>query len=151
MFWFPVIFLAILAFVWLISRSNIDSVLSAQRDHTVVILNRNTTMTEFCYHTKLTTPDIIQRLSVRNGIEDPGYDFDRNTQIIRFYEPPRTDGYAFEYRLVITELPHTTHLRVQMIAPAFPSRSMIPIIQNDFWCRKLDAVPAEYTKDAPVS
>lgn len=149
--WYPVLHIGVMIAVFFIVASYALPVLSRYRRYTNNIVNHDPNWREFCYRTTLRRQAIFQRLSIRNGIEDPGYFFDPQSQVIHFYEPPRTDGSSYQYLLIITELPAETHLRVRMLSPMFRIKSVIPLQQNEFWCKKLDATPVEYSADTPMS
>ena len=103
------------------------------------VMNSDTFMRRYVYALKCGKQDVIDKLSTHSAYDKPEYLFDEEALIITFIHLNAKS----KYQLSFIERDNCNYLYVHQID--WLQKSHIPYMINEFWIKKVDAVPVEYS------
>ncbi len=112
-------------------------------DNSKGVKNYDSFMREFCYRVNLSKNDIIEKLKDKCSDSTLNYNYNADANEIVFISD-FTDGYEEQaYYIEIKECSDYSLLKIVQQG-ILPKRSWYPYKQNEFWSKKIGAVPILY-------
>ena len=115
-----------------------------QREVSNGVINYDSFMRKFCFSIDATKEEVYSQLNLPNVYDVLEYDLDEENDVITF---KRYVGGRYSYRISVDEAEGCHILWVEQI-PSVMGGGNVPCLINEFFIKKLDAKPIDYTETA---